>query len=155
MFQWLPICSLLNKHTLVVHGGIWKDLTIDEFRKLNRPYNPPVSGPICDALWSDPGDTNGYNDSPRGTSFKFGKDCTKEFCNRSNIKRIIRSHEMKMDGYEEIHDKLCTTVFSAPNYCDQMKNKGAYILMTWKNNTFEEVIKKFEEVPHPNKKSMQ
>jgi len=36
-----------------------------------------------------------------------------------------------------------------------MKNKGAYILMTWKNNTFEEVIKKFEEVPHPNKKSMQ
>lgn len=103
MFQWLPICSLLNKHTLVVHGGIWKDLTIDEFRKLNRPYNPPVSGPICDALWSDPGDTNGYNDSPRGTSFKFGKDCTKEFCNRSNIKRIIRSHEMKMEGYEEIH----------------------------------------------------
>jgi len=49
-------------------------------------------------------------------------------------------------------------VFSAPNYCDQMKNKGAYILMTWdeENKTFKEEIKKFSEVPHPtNVRAMQ
>lgn len=106
---------MLNKHTLVVHGGVWKDCTLDEFRKLARPYDPPATGPICDALWSDPGDDRGYNDSPRGTSFKFGPDVTREFCELNGLKRVIRSHEMKMDGYEKGHEDRCQTVFSAPN----------------------------------------
>lgn len=34
---------------------------------------------------------------------------------------------MKEEGYEVAHDGLLVTVFSAPNYCDQMGNKGAYV----------------------------
>lgn len=59
MFSKLPICSVLNNHTLVVHGGVWKDCTLEKFRTLPRPYETPNSGPICDALWSDPGDNSG------------------------------------------------------------------------------------------------
>jgi len=59
LFHKMPICSVLNNHTLVVHGGVWKDCTLTEFRKLERPFNPPLTGPICDALWADPGDTKG------------------------------------------------------------------------------------------------
>jgi serine/threonine-protein phosphatase 5 len=40
---------------------------------------------------------------------------------------IVRSHEMKDQGYEEEADGKVITIFSAPNYCDQMKNKGAFI----------------------------
>ena len=39
----------------------------------------------------------------------------------------MRSHEVKDEGYEVAHDGKCITVFSAPNYCDQMGNQGAYI----------------------------
>lgn len=39
----------------------------------------------------------------------------------------MRSHEVKMPGYEYQKGGKCLTVFSAPNYCDQMGNKGAYI----------------------------
>ena len=28
------------------------------------------------------------------------------------------------------HDGKCITVFSAPNYCDTMGNKGAFITLT-------------------------
>jgi len=34
---------------------------------------------------------------------------------------------MKEEGYQVHHDGKCITIFSAPNYCDQMRNKGAYI----------------------------
>jgi hypothetical protein len=35
--------------------------------------------------------------------------------------------QVKEEGYEVAHDGLLVTVFSAPNYCDQMGNKGAYV----------------------------
>lgn len=35
--------------------------------------------------------------------------------------------QVKADGYEIAHNGKCITVFSAPNYCDQMGNKGAFI----------------------------
>ncbi len=40
---------------------------------------------------------------------------------------LVRSHEMKNDGFEIEADGRVITIFSAPNYCDQMKNKGAFI----------------------------
>ena len=36
---------------------------------------------------------------------------------------------LKDNGYEVTHDGKCITVFSAPNYCDTMGNKGAFITL--------------------------
>jgi hypothetical protein len=36
-------------------------------------------------------------------------------------------HQVKEEGYEVAHEGLLVTVFSAPNYCDQMGNKGAFV----------------------------
>ncbi len=33
---------------------------------------------------------------------------------------VIRSHEVKDEGYLVEHHGKCITVFSAPNYCDQV-----------------------------------
>ena len=33
---------------------------------------------------------------------------------------MVRSHEVKDEGYEVDHDGKLITVFSAPNYCDQV-----------------------------------
>lgn len=44
-----------------------------------------------------------------------------------NLELLVRSHEMKDEGYEVEADGRVITIFSAPNYCDQMRNKGAFI----------------------------
>jgi hypothetical protein len=53
----------------------------------------------------------------------FGPDITKEFLDLNGLDLLIRSHEVKEEGYLVEHDGKCITVFSAPNYCDQMGNK--------------------------------
>lgn len=40
---------------------------------------------------------------------------------------MVRSHEVKPLGYEYQKGGKCLTVFSAPNYMDQMGNKGAFV----------------------------
>eukprot|EP00063_Salmo_salar_P027635 XP_014002470.1 PREDICTED: serine/threonine-protein phosphatase 5-like isoform X2 [Salmo salar] len=70
---------------------------------------------------------NGRCVSKRGVSCQFGPDVTERFLDQNNLDYIVRSHEVKAEGYEVTHSGKCITVFSAPNYCDQMCNKGAYI----------------------------
>lgn len=40
---------------------------------------------------------------------------------------LIRSHEVKQEGYEVAHDGRVITIFSAPNYCDFTGNQAAFI----------------------------
>lgn len=44
------------------------------------------------------------------------------------------------DGYAIEHDGLCTTVFSAPNYVDQVGNKGAFVCLRHVGQDFESHI---------------
>ena len=61
-------------------------------------------------------DESGRVPSKRGTGVMFGPDVTDEFLKFNNLKYIIRSHEVKPNGYEVAHGGNCITVFSAPNY---------------------------------------
>lgn len=85
---------------------------------------------MCEILWSDPQDQLGLKASKRGVAFEFGPDVTENFCKLNNIDYVIRSHEVKPEGYEVSHNGRCITVFSAPNYCDTIGNLGALITFT-------------------------
>ena len=61
--------------------------------------------------------------------------------------------QVKEGGYEVEHGGLLATVFSAPNYCDQMGNKGAYI--RFNGNDMVPHFTTFDAVPHPNVRPMQ
>lgn len=54
---------------------------------------------------------------------------------------------MKEEGYVVEHGGTCITIFSAPNYCDQMGNKGAFIRF---GEDLKPTFTKFEAVSHPN-----
>ena len=77
---------------------------------------------MCDLLWSDPDDANGYSLSPRGAGWLFGPDVARQFNHRNNISFIARAHQLVLEGYREMFDGAVVTVWSAPNYCYRCGN---------------------------------
>jgi serine/threonine-protein phosphatase 5 len=76
---------------------------------------------MCELLWSDPQPVMGRAQSKRGVGMSFGPDVTKRFLEQNKLSLLVRSHEVKMEGYEVEHDRKLITIFSAPNYCDQVR----------------------------------
>lgn len=71
---------------------------------------------MCELLWSDPQPQYGRSPSKRGVGVQFGPDVTEKFLRLNKLDYVIRSHEVKQEGYEVAHGGKCITVFSAPNY---------------------------------------
>jgi len=149
MFCNMPLSHCINKKVFVTHGGLFaKDgVKLDDIRKVNRNKEPGDEGIMCECLWSDPCDMNGRHPSKRGVGVMFGPDVTERFLTDNDLKLVVRSHEVKPTGYEYQKGGKCITIFSAPNYCDQMGNKGAFI--RFKGKTMEPEITSFEKVDHP------
>ncbi|CAE7185199.1 Ppp5c [Symbiodinium microadriaticum] len=100
-----------------------------EERKMHKDYDL-----MSDLMWADPRDIEGVSTGDRGQELKlgpttivFGEDVTQRFLERNSLSFMIRSHEVKEQGYEWQHGKRCLTVFSAPRYCDFGDNKGAVV----------------------------
>ncbi|KAM3174521.1 hypothetical protein ACTXT7_010378 [Hymenolepis weldensis] len=158
VFNWLPLSHLINKRILTMHGGLFStdDVSLDDLRNISRNCQPPEKGLMCELLWSDPMDGCGRAPSKRGVGCQFGPDVTRDFCERNNLDYIIRSHEVKDQGYEVAHDGRCITVFSAPNYCDITGNKGAFIVLKGSHEpgAMKPEFTSFKEVPHPSIRPM-
>lgn len=154
LFCSLPLCHVVNKKIFVVHGGLFsKDgVTLDDIRAIDRHREPAESGLMCECLWSDPCKELGRQPSKRGVGLSFGPDITKKFLELNNLEMIIRSHEVKQEGYEIDHDGKLVTLFSAPNYCDQMGNKGA--LVRYNGKEMKPKYVQFTHVDHPKVPAM-
>ncbi|KZP34736.1 protein phosphatase 5 [Athelia psychrophila] len=142
------------KRYFVVHGGLFsKDgVTLEDIRKIPRiGKQPGQEGLMCELLWTDPQEAPGRGPSKRGVGIAFGPDITKAWCTLNGVTGIIRSHEVRQDGYAVEHDGLCTTVFSAPNYVDQAGNRGAFIRI---DSAGTQVYTQFDAKPHPPMKPM-
>ncbi len=113
---------------LCVHGGLSPLIdTIDKIRLLDRKQEVPHEGAMCDLLWSDPDEIDGWGLSPRGAGFLFGADIVKCFNHRNNLSLIARAHQLVMEGFKEMFDSRIVTVWSAPNYCYRCGNVAAIL----------------------------
>jgi serine/threonine-protein phosphatase 5 len=112
-FSALPLATLVGQKFFTLHGGLFSDddITLDDIRKLNRhkQRQPGQSGLMMEMLWTDPQPQNGRGPSKRGVGLQFGPDVTKRFCEKNGLEAIIRSHEVRMEGYEVEHDGRCIT----------------------------------------------
>lgn len=113
---------------LCVHGGLSPLIdTIDKIRIIDRKQEVPHEGAMCDLLWSDPDEIDGWGLSPRGAGFLFGADIVKHFNHKNDISLIARAHQLVMEGFKEMFDNSIVTVWSAPNYCYRCGNVAAIL----------------------------
>jgi serine/threonine-protein phosphatase 4 catalytic subunit len=82
---------------------------------------------MCDLLWSDPDEIEGWGQSPRGAGFLFGSDIVSKFNEINSIDVICRAHQLVMEGYKWHFNKTVLTVWSAPNYCYRCGNVAAIL----------------------------
>ena len=148
-YKFLPLAHVLNKKVLVLHGGLFNDTngSLDQIRKIYRFVAVPSDGIMCDILWSDPREENGIYPSDRGAGVYFGPDVTEKFLKNNNLTLLIRSHEVRMEGYQIEPGEKVITVFSAPNYCDQAGNLGA--LIKFRGGEMTPIFIQFDASPHP------
>lgn len=101
-----------------MHGGLSPSIqSLDQIRTIDRKQEVPHDGPMCDLLWSDPEDTQGWGISPRGAGYLFGSDVVAQFNATNDIQMICRAHQLVMEGYKWHFNETVLTVWSAPNYC--------------------------------------
>jgi serine/threonine-protein phosphatase 2B catalytic subunit len=98
-FESLPIAADVNGNYLCMHGGISPDLrNKSDIDKINRFVEPPLSGFLCDLLWSDPVEDKEarkvrfLKNTQRECSVKFGLEPVKEILKKNNYISIIRAH---------------------------------------------------------------
>jgi diadenosine tetraphosphatase ApaH/serine/threonine PP2A family protein phosphatase len=108
-----------------------------QIRVIDRKQEVPHDGAMCDLMWSDPEDIEGWGLSPRGAGYLFGGDVVAKFNEINHIDLIARAHQLVMEGYKTMfpaksykgnqpQDSL-VTVWSAPNYCYRCGNVAAIL----------------------------
>ena len=113
---------------LCVHGGLSPLIdSVDKIRLIDRKQEVPHEGAMCDLLWSDPDEIEGWGLSPRGAGFLFGGDIVKQFNHLNGLSLVARAHQLVMEGYKDMFDGGIVTVWSAPNYCYRCGNVAAIL----------------------------
>lgn len=128
VFDLLPLASVVEGKIFCVHAGLSPSIqTVDQMRSIRRNCEVPHEGAMCDLLWSDPEDIDGWGLSPRGAGYLFGGDVVAQFNETNKLDLICRSHQLVMEGYKAMFNDTLVTVWSAPNYCYRCGNVASIL----------------------------
>ena len=82
IFDYLSLSAIIDDKIFCVHGGLSPSIsTLDQIRTIDRKQEVPHDGAMCDLMWSDPEDIDGWGLSPRGAGYLFGGDVVQQFNN--------------------------------------------------------------------------
>ena len=99
IFDYLSLSAIIEDKIFCVHGGLSPSInTLDQIRTIDRKQEVPHDGAMCDLMWSDPEDIDGWGLSPRGAGYLFGGDVVESFNNTNNLNLICRAHQLVMEG---------------------------------------------------------
>lgn len=98
LFDYLPVTAVVEGQIFCLHGGLSPSIdTLDSVRGLERLQEVPHEGAMCDLLWSDPDDRQGWGISPRGAGYTFGPDVSEQFNHTNGLKLVARAHQLVME----------------------------------------------------------
>lgn len=149
IFDFLSLSAIIDDRIFCVHGGLSPSINgLDQIRMIDRKQEVPHEGAMCDLLWSDPDDADGWSLSPRGAGFLFGHDVANQFTHINNIDLIARAHQLVMEGFKLMFNDQLVTVWSAPNYCYRCGNVAAILEL---DENLNRNYKIFDAAPQENR----
>lgn len=144
VFDYLALGAIVGGSVFCVHGGLSPEIdSVNQIRVIDRKQEVPHEGGMCDLLWLDPEDVNGWAILPRGAGFLFGGNEVRQFLHKNDVALIARAHQLVMEGYKELFDGGLVTVWLAPNYCYRCGNVALVLTIT---DSLERQYKVFEAV---------
>ena len=119
IFDFLALSAIVEERVFCVHGGLSPSInTVSQIRTIDRKQEVPHDGAMCDLMWSDPEEIDGWGLSPRGAGYLFGGDVVDKWNRQNGLVLIARAHQLVMEGHKELFaSRNLVTVWSAPNYC--------------------------------------
>jgi len=152
IFDYLSLSAVVADRIFCVHGGLSPSIsTLDQIRLIERKQEVPHEGSMCDLLWSDPEDIDGWSLSPRGAGYIFGGDVVAIFNRTNGLELVCRAHQLVMEGYKPMFNDSLVTVWSAPNYCYRCGNVAAILQV---DEDLSKEYKIFEAAPQEARGSM-
>ncbi|KAL3909115.1 MAG: hypothetical protein SGARI_002760 [Bacillariaceae sp.] len=145
IFDYLSLSAIIEDKIFTVHGGLSPSInTLDQIRVIDRKQEVPHDGAMCDLMWSDPEEIDGWGLSPRGAGYLFGGDIVSMFNERNDLDLIARAHQLVMEGHRSMFNDALVTVWSAPNYCYRCGNVAAILEL---DENLERSFKIFDAAP--------
>jgi len=125
-FSYFSLAATVDSKFFCVHGGISPELlTLEDIKRVKKPFEVPRNGLVCDLLWSDPDkNVSMLGKSKRKISVTFGRESVRKFLEANKLQLIIRAHQCVPKGFKFCLKQQVLTVFSAPEYSGK-SNKAA------------------------------
>lgn len=150
LYDVLPICFIINKTVLCLHGGIPEDFNaLSKFEglkinEINERVYKSIANSIYQILWNDPKEIENLNfsNSFRGPGIKFfGQKAFDNFMKINNLKYLIRAHECFEEGYKWFFNKRLLSIFSSANYRGYFSPNPASYAIIQNNRIFPKILK--------------
>ncbi|KAL3758695.1 hypothetical protein ACHAWU_005281 [Discostella pseudostelligera] len=146
IFDYLSLSAIIEDKIFTVHGGLSPSInTLDQIRVIDRKQEVPHDGAMCDLMWSDPEEIEGWGLSPRGAGYLFGGDVVAMFNERNDLDLIARAHQLVMEGHRSMFNDALVTVWSAPNYCYRCGNVASILEL---DENLQKTFKIFDAAPN-------
>ncbi len=123
-FRNLPMAARMKREAFFVHGGIPAVDHPYDIGKIVKGKNPIRKPELVQLVFNDPVESQrqvwsknnapkGFFSNSRGPSlYTFDEDAAKEFCEKNEIRYIVRAHVAIVDGYAK-YNRYVYSVFSS------------------------------------------
>lgn len=119
VFSKIPICALIDRKILCLHGGIAEGLeSIEQLRALPKGDDDPTDPIYLQVLWNDPDESvETFAPSYRGSGIRlFGASILENFLKKNGLKLLVRAHEPQLEGFKFMFGNKLLSLFSCRYY---------------------------------------
>ncbi len=125
LYRKIPAAGVVGKKYYLAHGGIPKG--VKDHREINELK--PGGERYREIFWNDPSEEIEYFEPnfKRGAYRIYGRKAVESFLENSDLKMMIRAHEVQQSGYRYYFDGKLLSLFSISNYHENNKGKYAHV----------------------------